>query len=261
MVEQKIEEQKRWLDEEMEKVLEQRRGLEDLEGELTKREEILAKKEALLLERSGLESKKLRSSQVCKNIVVLLCPIIHPIRSLYKLWYGLFSLQALSKDLLTLSSRIESLERELTERNGLLRSSSAQDSEQIRQEISNLRQEKDLLFKQRVELDDKLRQGDLLSPEVKIVTFRSLNFQNFTVSRQDTQQPLETFYTRHDKVTITTSCVLHVRSSTSIWSYVRNRTGHQQYVAQKQNHYLVSFLLSGVDTVLEFPNVQFFWDF
>ncbi|KTG45851.1 hypothetical protein cypCar_00034048, partial [Cyprinus carpio] len=132
---QKIEEQKRWLDEEMEKVLEQRRGLEDLEGELTKREEILAKKEALLLERSDLETKKLRSSQ------------------------------ALSKDLLTLSSRIESLERELTERNGLLRSSSAQDSQQIRQEISNLRQEKELLFKQKVELDDKLRQGNLLSPE------------------------------------------------------------------------------------------------
>ncbi|XP_052417964.1 kinesin-like protein kif7 [Carassius gibelio] len=139
---QKIEEQKRWLDEEMEKVLEQRRGLEDLEGELTKREEILAKKEALLLERSDLESKKLRSSQ------------------------------ALSKDLLTLSSRIESLERELTERNGLLRSSSAQDSQQIRQEISNLRQEKELHLKQRVELDDKLRQGNLLSPEEERTLFQ-----------------------------------------------------------------------------------------
>lgn len=64
LCEQKIEEQKRWLDEEMERVLEQRRGLEDLEGELTKREEILAKKEALLQERSGLETKRLRSSQV-----------------------------------------------------------------------------------------------------------------------------------------------------------------------------------------------------
>lgn len=139
---QKIEEQKRWLDEEMEKVLDQRRGLEDLEGELTKREEILAKKEALLWERSGLESKKLRSSQ------------------------------ALSQDLLTLSSRIESLERELTERNGLLRSGSAQDSQQIRQEISNLRQEKELLLKQRVELDDKLRQGNLLSPEEERTLFQ-----------------------------------------------------------------------------------------
>lgn len=62
--EQKIEEQKRWLDEEMERVLDQRKELEDLEGELTKREQILAKKEALLQERSGLETKRLRSSQV-----------------------------------------------------------------------------------------------------------------------------------------------------------------------------------------------------
>ncbi len=77
------------------------------------------------------------------------------------------SLQALSKDLVTLTGRIETLERELSERNGLLRSSSAQDSQQIRQEISNLRQEKDSLLKQRVELDDKLRQGNLLSPEVR----------------------------------------------------------------------------------------------
>ncbi|XP_029986958.1 kinesin-like protein kif7 [Sphaeramia orbicularis] len=139
---QKIEEQKRWLDEEMERVLEQRRGLEDLEGELTKREEILAKKEALLQERSGLETKRLRSSQ------------------------------ALSKDLVTLTGRIETLERELSERNGLLRSSSAQDSQQIRQEISNLRQEKDSLLKQRVELDDKLRQGNLLSPEEERTLFQ-----------------------------------------------------------------------------------------
>ncbi|XP_075879241.1 kinesin-like protein kif7 isoform X2 [Nelusetta ayraudi] len=140
--EQQIEEQKRWLDEEMERVLEQRRGLEDLEGELTKREEILAKKEALLQERSGLETKRLRSSQ------------------------------ALSKDLMTLTGRIESLERELSERNGLLRSGSAQDSSQIRQEISNLRQEKDSLLKQRVELDDKLRQGNLLSPEEERTLFQ-----------------------------------------------------------------------------------------
>lgn len=139
---QKIEEQKRWLDEEMERVLEQRRGLEDLEGELTKREEILAKKEALLQERSGLETKRLRSSQ------------------------------ALSKDLMTLTGRIETLEHELSERNGLLRSSSAQDSQQIRQEISNLRQEKDSLLKQRVELDDKLRQGNLLSPEEERTLFQ-----------------------------------------------------------------------------------------
>ncbi|XP_062242238.1 kinesin-like protein kif7 isoform X2 [Platichthys flesus] len=164
---QKIEEQKRWLDEEMEKVLEQRRGLEGLEGELTKRETILAKKEALLQERSGLETKRLRSSQ------------------------------ALSKDLVTLTGRIETLESELSERNGLLRSSSAQDSQQIRQEISNLRQEKDSLLKQRVELDDKLRRGNLLSPEEERTLFQldeaiealdaAIEYKNEAISQRQRQ--------------------------------------------------------------------------
>lgn len=61
---QKIEEQKKWLDTEMDKVLEQRRALDELEDELRKREAIVAKKEALLQEKNGLESKRLRSSQV-----------------------------------------------------------------------------------------------------------------------------------------------------------------------------------------------------
>lgn len=63
-VPQKIEEQKKWLDQEMEKVLQQRRALEELGEELRKREVILAKKEALMQEKTGLESKRLRSSQV-----------------------------------------------------------------------------------------------------------------------------------------------------------------------------------------------------
>lgn len=61
---QKIEEQKKWLDMEMDKVLEQRQALDELEDELRKREAIVAKKEALLQEKNGLESKRLRSSQV-----------------------------------------------------------------------------------------------------------------------------------------------------------------------------------------------------
>lgn len=48
----------------MEKVLQQRRALEELGEELRKREAILAKKEALVQEKTGLESKRLRSSQV-----------------------------------------------------------------------------------------------------------------------------------------------------------------------------------------------------
>ncbi|KFV97579.1 Kinesin-like KIF7, partial [Fulmarus glacialis] len=139
---QKIEEQKKWLDMEMDKVLEQRQALDELEDELRKRETIVAKKEALLLEKNGLESKRLRSSQ------------------------------ALTDDIVRVSSRLEHLEKELTEKNGQLRHGSAHDQQQIRQEINSLRQEKDQLLKQRLELDNKLRQGTLLSPEEERILFQ-----------------------------------------------------------------------------------------
>ncbi|KAM9183708.1 kinesin-like protein KIF7 [Dugong dugon] len=139
---QKIEEQKKWLDLEMEKVLQQRRALEELGEELHKREAILAKKEALMQEKTGLESKRLRSSQ------------------------------ALSEDIVRVSSRLEHLEKELSEKSGQLRQSSAHNQQQIRGEIDNLRQEKDLLLKQRLEIDSKLRQGSLLSPEEERTLFQ-----------------------------------------------------------------------------------------
>ncbi|NXP14851.1 KIF27 protein, partial [Thinocorus orbignyianus] len=60
---QKLEEQKKWLDEEMERILQQHQQLSELEEDLKKREAILAKKEVLLQEKSHLEIKKMRSSQ------------------------------------------------------------------------------------------------------------------------------------------------------------------------------------------------------
>lgn len=71
---QKIEEQKKWLDMEMDKVLEQRRALDELEDELRKREAIVVKKEALLQEKNGLENKRLRSSQVRQDKSVIPWP-------------------------------------------------------------------------------------------------------------------------------------------------------------------------------------------
>lgn len=139
---QKIEEQKKWLDQEMEKVLQQRRALEELGQELHKREVILAKKEALIQEKTGLESKRLRSSQ------------------------------ALNDDIVRVSSRLEHLEKELSEKSGQLRQGSAQNQQQIRGEIDTLRQEKDSLLKQRLEIDSKLRQGSLLSPEEERTLFQ-----------------------------------------------------------------------------------------
>ncbi|XP_034630134.1 kinesin-like protein KIF27 isoform X2 [Trachemys scripta elegans] len=60
---QKQEEQRKWLDEELEKILHQHQELAELEEDLKKREAIINKKEALLQEKSHLEIKKLRSSQ------------------------------------------------------------------------------------------------------------------------------------------------------------------------------------------------------
>uniref|UniRef100_M3YWE9 Kinesin family member 7 n=1 Tax=Mustela putorius furo TaxID=9669 RepID=M3YWE9_MUSPF len=139
---QKIEEQKRWLDQEMEKVLQQRRALEELGQELHKREAILAKKEALMQEKTGLESKRLRSSQ------------------------------ALSEDIVRVSSRLEHLEKELSEKSGQLRQGSAQSQQRLRGEIDALRQEKDSLLKQRLDIDGKLRRGSLLSPEEERTLFQ-----------------------------------------------------------------------------------------
>ncbi|NXX42598.1 KIF7 protein, partial [Tricholaema leucomelas] len=82
------------------------------------------------------------------------------------------ALRALTDDIVRVSSRLEHLEKELTEKSGQLRHGSAHDQQQIRQEINSLRQEKDQLLKQRLELDSKLRQGTLLSPEEERILFQ-----------------------------------------------------------------------------------------
>lgn len=65
-----------------------------------------------------------------------------------------------------MSSRLEHLEKELSEKSGQLRQGSAQSQQRLRGEIDALRQEKDSLLKQRLDIDGKLRRGSLLSPEV-----------------------------------------------------------------------------------------------
>ncbi|NXR08265.1 KIF7 protein, partial [Semnornis frantzii] len=131
-----------------------------------KREAIVAKKEALLQEKNGLESKRLRSSQVGREGDTS-TPCLVPSNLNHSV-----VLQALTDDIVRVSSRLEHLEKELTEKNGQLRHGSAHDQQQIRQEINSLRQEKDQLLKQRLELDSKLRQGTLLSPEEERILFQ-----------------------------------------------------------------------------------------
>ncbi|KAI5757744.1 KIF27 [Gulo gulo luscus] len=139
---QKLDERKKWLDEEVEKVLNQRQELEQLEEDLRKREAIVCKKEALLQEKSHLENKKLRSSQV------------------------------LSTDSLKISTRLNLLDQELSEKNVELQHSTAEEKVKISEQVQALQKEKDQLQRRRNSVDEKLKNGSVLSPEEEHVLFQ-----------------------------------------------------------------------------------------
>ncbi|XP_055128094.1 kinesin-like protein KIF27 isoform X2 [Symphalangus syndactylus] len=139
---QKLDEQKKWLDEEIEKVLNQRQELEELEEDLKKREAIVSKKEALLQEKSHLENKKLRSSQ------------------------------ALNTDSLKISTRLNLMEQELSEKNVQLQTSTAEEKTKISEQVEVLQKEKDQLQKRRHSVDEKLKNGRVLSPQEEHILFQ-----------------------------------------------------------------------------------------
>lgn len=64
----RLEQRRQWLDSEVEKVLRRKEAIETLEEELKKREAIIVNREAMLTEKSELEMKKLRSSQVLTKV-------------------------------------------------------------------------------------------------------------------------------------------------------------------------------------------------
>ncbi|XP_030848491.1 kinesin-like protein KIF27 [Strongylocentrotus purpuratus] len=129
----KVEEQRKWLDTEVEKILQRKKKMKDLEEELKKREVNLAKKESMLREMGELEMRKLRSSQ------------------------------SISRDMTGLASKLESVEREIEEKNNTLRVSLDAQKPVIGREVQALREERERLLHQRIHLDEKLQQGTLLS--------------------------------------------------------------------------------------------------
>nr|XP_010298646.1 PREDICTED: kinesin-like protein KIF27 [Balearica regulorum gibbericeps] len=139
---QKLEEQKKWLDEEMERILQQHQQLAELEEDLKKREAIVAKKEALLKEKSHLEIKKLRSSQ------------------------------ALNKDSMKLSTRLSMLDQELCDKGMQLQGSTTEDKTDILEKIQVLQAERDQLLRRRNSVDEKLKDGKVLSTEEEHVLFQ-----------------------------------------------------------------------------------------
>ncbi|KAM6364042.1 kinesin-like protein KIF27 isoform 2-T2 [Pluvialis apricaria] len=139
---QKLDEQKKWLDEEMERILQQHQQLAELEEDLKKREAIVAKKEALLQEKSHLEIKKLRSSQ------------------------------ALNKDSMKLSTRLSMLDQELCDKGMQLQGSTTEDKTDILEKIQVLQMERDQLLRRRNSVDEKLKDGKVLSTEEEHVLFQ-----------------------------------------------------------------------------------------
>ncbi|XP_071957109.1 kinesin-like protein KIF27 [Antedon mediterranea] len=130
----KVEEQRKWLDGEVEKVLEKKKKVQELEVELQKREIILAKREAMLREKSQLEIKKLRSSTV------------------------------LSQDIHGLALRIKNADKEIEEKDLEMRMSVENSLPAIKQRIEGLIVDRDKLVQQRNLLDEKLQLGSILSP-------------------------------------------------------------------------------------------------
>ncbi|KFO91703.1 Kinesin-like KIF27, partial [Buceros rhinoceros silvestris] len=139
---QKSEEEKKWLDEEMERILQQYQQLAGLEEDLKKREAIVAKKEALLQEKSHLEIKKLRSSQ------------------------------ALNKDSMKLSTQLSMLDQELCDKGMQLQGSTTEDKTDILEKIRILQRERDQLLRRRNSVDKKLKDGKVLSTEEEHVLFQ-----------------------------------------------------------------------------------------
>ncbi|XP_068784194.1 kinesin-like protein KIF27 isoform X2 [Struthio camelus] len=139
---QKLEEQKKWLDGEMERILQQHQQLAELEEDLKKREAIVTKKEALLQEKSHLEIKKLRSSQ------------------------------ALNKDSVKLSTRLSMLDQELSDKGMQLQDSTTEDKKDILEKIQVLQKERDELLTRRNSVDEKLKDGKVLSAEEEHVLFQ-----------------------------------------------------------------------------------------
>uniref|UniRef100_A0A8C5SRB2 Uncharacterized protein n=1 Tax=Laticauda laticaudata TaxID=8630 RepID=A0A8C5SRB2_LATLA len=139
---QKLEEKKKCLDEELEKILHQHQELAALEEDLKRREAIILKKETLMQEKSHLEIKKLRSSQ------------------------------ALNEDSLKLSTRLSMLDQELCDKNKQLQRSATDEQGRIFEEVQALQKERDQLLKRRNSVDEKLKNGRVLSAEEEHALFQ-----------------------------------------------------------------------------------------
>lgn len=131
----KLEQRRQWLDNEVEKVLRRKEAMEALTEELKKREAILLNKEAMLAEKSELEIKKLRSSQI------------------------------LTKDILRLSTQLGEVDKQIQQKGKNVDDTDASSQSRSNESAKTLERTKDELLKQRELLEQKLQEGSLLDPK------------------------------------------------------------------------------------------------
>ncbi|XP_006835021.1 PREDICTED: kinesin-like protein KIF27 isoform X3 [Chrysochloris asiatica] len=81
-------------------------------------------------------------------------------------------IKALNKDSLKISTRLNLLDQELCEKSVQLQSSTAEEKVEISDQVQALQREKDQLQRQRNSVDEKLKNGRVLSPEEEHVLFQ-----------------------------------------------------------------------------------------
>nr|KAF6485096.1 kinesin family member 27 [Rousettus aegyptiacus] len=81
-------------------------------------------------------------------------------------------IKALSTDSLKISTRLNLLDQELSEKNVQLQSSTAEEKIKISEQVQALQKEKDQLQKRRNSVDEKLKNGSVLSPEEEHILFQ-----------------------------------------------------------------------------------------
>uniref|UniRef100_A0A5F5PI65 Kinesin family member 27 n=1 Tax=Equus caballus TaxID=9796 RepID=A0A5F5PI65_HORSE len=81
-------------------------------------------------------------------------------------------IKALNLDSLKISTRLNLLDQELSEKNVQLQSSTAEEKIKISEQVQVLQKEKDLLQRRRNSVDEKLKNGSVLSPEEEHVLFQ-----------------------------------------------------------------------------------------
>jgi len=127
-----LEAKRKKIDAEIERIVQQKKEVNELEAELQKREEIVMKKEMLLSEKYGLEMKKLRSSQM------------------------------LNKDVMRLSVQLDDVQKALADAKRA--SIISKDKSKFQEDIEKLVKRKSNLDHQRKELEMKLEEDDVLEP-------------------------------------------------------------------------------------------------